>query len=148
MIAFAAFLLVAQASSAPSMVVSAEQLTNALGICRDQIARPAFAGEELATAGWPKAMSQGPDETGYVMGTYRHPETMLLITLTHDPAQSDECVVMAPLGPEISPQSATAQADTLLGRRKSGRWHIDAADIRLESTSAMVRFIFTKKASQ
>lgn len=147
--AIAPLLLAVQApATGPSMIVSIEQLSSALGTCRDQIGRADFAGEELASAGWPKVMNQGPDSAGYLMTTYRHPTTMLMVGLIHDPARSDTCWVVAPTGPEITPQSAQKLASTLFGKQRNGGWKIDAADVRQEYMAGGVRFAFIKKGAK
>ena len=147
MILFAA-LIAAQAASAPSMMVTPEQLSAALEICRTQMATPGFDFTSLTNAGWPKVMSQGPDSAGYAMATYRHPSTMLMIGLIRDPAKPAECTVLTPTGPTLTAELAEKQAIRLFGKQNSGHWQTESALIAQGPMSAGIRFTFTKKAIQ
>ncbi len=143
-----AALIAAQAASAPSMTVTPEQLSAALEICRTQVAATGFDVTSLTNAGWPKVMSQGPDSAGYTMATYRHPSTMLMIGLIHDPAKPAECTVLAPTGPTLTAELAEKQAVRLFGKPRSGHWQTESAMIEQVAMPAGIRFTFTKKATQ
>ncbi len=144
-----AILLATQSAVAPSMIVSPEQMGAALTICRDQIAALFFDRNTLPRSGWPKVMSQGPDTAGNEMTTFRHPTTMLMITLVSGPEQPSECTVMAPIGPSLTPQLAAKQATVLFGKPKRQQWQTESATVgQSPMSSAGISFKFTKKALQ
>lgn len=143
-------LALAAQQQVPNMVVTPAQFTAALGTCRDQLARPAFAGEELESAGWPRVASQ--EATGSTPSTrmYRHPDNMLLLMLFDFPTSPDECIVTVPLRYQLNPANMTAAVSEFAGvkakRGASPSWSTDWADLRLETQGDIsARVIFTRK---
>ncbi len=139
--------------SASNMIVTGEQLAAALSICRDQLAKPRFAGTELLAAGWPKVISVAPNDKSPAMTTYRHPENMLLLTLVDHQDKADQCVIMVPFGPEIDVAKVIARISSIAERgpdRPGGwpTWKTAAFDLQFDPMATSgVRITFTKKGS-